>query len=387
MHDEHAVLAQTGPGTPMGRYLRRFWQPVAELGDVAPGRAKSIHVLGERFTLFRGESGEPHLLEYYCAHRSSPLFTGRVEGECLRCFYHGWLYDAGGQCVEQPAEDGSFAAKVRIDGFPLHVYQGLVFAYLGGGMPPPFPELDRFSQPGMNSCRSYVRKTNYLNALENSVDYTHPFFVHMRSEFTGLGVNREIPRVDADETSYGIAGKKLYSDGRVSVNHILMPLAGYIMSVEGTIAIDHLAWRVPIDDTTHRAFILNHADVFGEDLERFSAMRAERRERLRALPSEDDVVAAVFRGEVQVDELDETRPDIISIQDTVAMELQPPLGERKPDRLGRGDFAVILLRKILRRELTALEQGLPLTDWRWPRELRAQLNVRPEAVEMVSAAT
>jgi len=375
---DNANIARTGPGTLGGRFLRRFWLPVAEIGDVAPGRAKAIQIMGERFTLYRGEGGEAHLLGYYCAHRGTPLFTGRVEGDCLRCFYHGWMYDATGRCVDQPAEDESFAAKVRMEGYPTRTYQGLVFAYLGEGAPPPFPELDRFSAPGLNFSRSYVRKTNYFNSVENSVDYTHPFFVHMRSEFTGIGVNREIPRVDAEETAYGIAGKKVYSDGKVSINHILMPVAAFLTVVEGTQPIDHLAFRVPIDDYSHRAFIINHVDLDGAEAEQFLAMRAERRALLQKLTPEEDIVAAIFRGELQIDEVDESRPDIIGIQDTVAMELQEPLGERPPDRLGRGDFAVILLRKIFARELRALATNRALREWPWPHDLRVQLNVPAE---------
>jgi 5,5'-dehydrodivanillate O-demethylase len=379
--NEIAELSKTGPGTIAGRYLRRFWLPVAEVSDVEPGRAKAIHVLGQEFTFFRGATGESHLVDYYCAHRSSPLFTGHVEGDCIRCFYHGWLYDAAGQCVEQPAEDEAFASKVQIKGYPVRVYQGLVFAYLGDEAPPPFQMLERFSAPGFNGTSSYVRRTNYLNSLENSVDYTHPFFVHRNSEFRGVGVNREIPRVAAEETEYGIVGKKLYSDGKMQVNHILMPVSALIKNVEGTTTFDHLAWRIPIDDQSHRAFILNHGDIFGDELARFEAAHATRRERLKSYQPAPDVVAAIFRGEVQVDEVDESRPDIISIQDSVAMELQPPPGQRTPDRLGRGDLAIILLRRLLRRELRAMEAGAPLKNWRWPADLFAQLNVPQGANE------
>jgi 5,5'-dehydrodivanillate O-demethylase oxygenase subunit len=371
-------LTQTDPETIAGRYLRRFWLPVAEVGDVAAGRAKAIQILGQQFTLFRGVTGDPHLVDYFCAHRSSPLFTGHIEGDCIRCFYHGWLYNAAGQCVEQPAEDAAFADKVRIEGYPVRVYQGLVFAYLGNEEPPPFQTLARFSAPGFNWTSSYVRKTNYLNSLENSVDYTHPFFVHKNSEFTGVGVNREIPRVAAVETDYGIAGKKLYSDGKAQINHILMPLSALIVNVEGETTFDHLAWRIPIDDNSHRTFILNHAELFGDELEHFHAARARRSEMLKKLEPQSAVVDAIFRGEVYVDDVDLSRPDIISIQDCVAMELQPPIGQRRPDRLGRGDLAIILLRRLLRREVRALETGRPLKEWRWPGDLCAQLNVAQE---------
>ena len=63
--------AHTGPGTLAGRYFRRFWIPVARLDDVAPGRTKPIQLLNEKFTYYRGETGTPHLVGYYCAHRST----------------------------------------------------------------------------------------------------------------------------------------------------------------------------------------------------------------------------------------------------------------------------------------------------------------------------
>src|SRR6266542_3694406 len=88
-------FAHTGPGTPAGRFLR------------------------EDYTLYRGEEGQVHLVDFRCAHRGTQLSTGWVEGDCIRCFYHGWKYDGAGQCVEQPAEDAGFASKVRIRSYPV----------------------------------------------------------------------------------------------------------------------------------------------------------------------------------------------------------------------------------------------------------------------------
>src|SRR5438105_2887509 len=121
----------TGPGTLAGRYLRRFWQPVHVSRELQPGQAKPVRIMSEDFTLYRGEDGAPHLLDFRCAHRGTQLSTGWVEGDCIRCFYHGWKYDPTGQCVEQPAEDAGFAQKVTIRSFPCEEYLGLIFAYFG----------------------------------------------------------------------------------------------------------------------------------------------------------------------------------------------------------------------------------------------------------------
>ena len=71
-------------------------------------------------------------MAFRCAHRGTQLSTGWVEGDCVRCFYHGWKYDGAGQCVELPAEDPA-SRQVRIASYPTEEYLGLIFAYLGEG--------------------------------------------------------------------------------------------------------------------------------------------------------------------------------------------------------------------------------------------------------------
>ena len=134
---EHLDFVRTGPTTLAGKYLRTFWQPVFCSHELAAGRALPVRILGEELTLYRGEGGKAHVIGFRCAHRKTQLSIGWVEGDCLRCFYHGWKYDGSGQCVEQPAEPKPFAEKIRIPGYPVQEYLGLIFAYLGKGKPPP----------------------------------------------------------------------------------------------------------------------------------------------------------------------------------------------------------------------------------------------------------
>lgn len=91
-----------------------FWQPVRLAADLQPGRALPIRIMSEDFTLYRGEArpdlsrlpegvgadgageGRPHLVAFRCAHRGTRLSTGWLEGDNLRCFYHGWAYEGTG---------------------------------------------------------------------------------------------------------------------------------------------------------------------------------------------------------------------------------------------------------------------------------------------------
>ena len=93
----------TGPDTIAGKYMRKYWHPVARAEDLRSGWVKPIRILSEDFTLYRGESGRAQVVGFRCPHRQSTLAVGWVEGDCIRCRFHGWKFDSSGQCVEQPA--------------------------------------------------------------------------------------------------------------------------------------------------------------------------------------------------------------------------------------------------------------------------------------------
>src|SRR3954468_16236660 len=270
---EYNDFAHTGPGTLAGRYLRHFWQPVYEAAALPPGHARPIRIMSEDFTLYRGADGTPHVVAARCAHRGTQLSTGWVEDDCVRCFYHGWKYDATGQCVEMPAEDASFPPKVRIPSYPTYEYLGLVFAYLGEGEPPPFQRLPEFEAEGVLQQRHYFRYCNYFNNVENQCDEVHVAFAHRDSAFSDAGLNPwDIPEVAAEETDYGMRLSATRSDGVARITHFMMPAGIYIKGSPDDAEsgwVDQVAWRVPVDDTYHRSFNLALTHVTGEAAERY----------------------------------------------------------------------------------------------------------------------
>src|ERR1700722_18617076 len=143
-------LAQTAADTPMGTLLRRFWQPVAVSRQLVAGKALPLKILGEELTLYRGVSGQPCVIGARCAHRRTLLHTGWVEGEEIRCIYHGWCYDGSGQCTARPAEGDHGVPPVKIAGYPVHEYAGMVFAWFDASPAPEFdlPCKDAFEREG-----------------------------------------------------------------------------------------------------------------------------------------------------------------------------------------------------------------------------------------------
>ncbi len=111
--EENQLLVQTGPGTPMGHLMRRYWQPIGAVAEVddSPFRTKEVTVLGEELVLYRDRSGRLGLIESRCSHRRVNLAYGVVEEDGIRGQYHGWTFNETGACIEQPFEE-----TVRPDG-------------------------------------------------------------------------------------------------------------------------------------------------------------------------------------------------------------------------------------------------------------------------------
>ena len=171
-------LVHTGPSTIAGRFLRTFWMPAYRSEDVPVGRAKPLRIMDEDLTLYRGESGSIHAVAFRCAHRGTQLNTGWVEGENIRCFYHGWVYDGAGRCVEQPAEPTPFCDRVRIRSYPVEDYLGVVFVYMGQGDPPPMQRFRTAEAATLRVVETAVYPFNFWNSLDNKRDYAHNAFVH-----------------------------------------------------------------------------------------------------------------------------------------------------------------------------------------------------------------
>src|SRR5581483_3458506 len=237
-HEDNELLTRTGPGTPMGELLRRYWMPVVESRELEPGgRVKRVQILGERLIVFRGRSGRAGLIGEFCPHRSASFYYGRVEDAGMRCAYHGWRFGLDGQCQEMPSEppESSFASKVRHTAYPCREAGGVIFAYLGPGpTPPPLPELEwTLLPPGHTFISRRVQDCNWFQALEGGIDSSHISFLHAPldhrdAEITedmdrvSFGVGAAVatgdraPRFEVYDTDYGvvIGARRTNPDGR-----------------------------------------------------------------------------------------------------------------------------------------------------------------------------
>src|SRR3984893_7145775 len=131
--EENELLTRTGPETPMGRVMRRYWIPILQSAELAEPDSPPVQVkcLGEKLVAFRDSNGRVGLLEEFCPHRGVSLWLGRNEEAGLRCVFHGWKFDVSGACVDQMNEPEGFAQKIRAVAYPTVELGGIVWAYMG----------------------------------------------------------------------------------------------------------------------------------------------------------------------------------------------------------------------------------------------------------------
>lgn len=178
---EDTELTHTGPGTPMGELMRRYWQPVC-LSQQLADMPMAIRILGEDLVVFRSGAGKVGVLQLHCSHRGTSLEYGLTTEEGIRCCYHGWLYGVDGTILETPGEpaDSRLKYSFRHGAYPAIEKHGLVFAYFGEPSKiPEFPEYESINVPG-NTVYPFSWKfpCNWLQIQENIADQVHTMIFH-----------------------------------------------------------------------------------------------------------------------------------------------------------------------------------------------------------------
>jgi phthalate 4,5-dioxygenase len=288
--EQNRLLTETGPGTPGGELLRRYWQPVGLSEEIpADSAPKPVRILSENLVLYRDEHGHAALLGLHCPHRGVDLSYGRIEDGGLRCLYHGWLFAADGRCLEQPGEPAgsTFKDRIRHTAYPTHEANGLIFAYFGPGEPPPIPKFPFLVAPSARVwCTKLLTECNYLQGNEGNVDPQHLSFLHRFFDPTEQFRDSRIvmggdvaPRLVVEESPFGL---RAYAVRNAGDDEVYVRISNFVMPNGSTFDGVPLAdpkirkpeanagyqahWHVPIDDVSHYKYVI--VEGFHEDLER-----------------------------------------------------------------------------------------------------------------------
>jgi phenylpropionate dioxygenase-like ring-hydroxylating dioxygenase large terminal subunit len=199
--------------------------------DAAKTKATPLATMlyGMPLVLFRAGSEVSALLDR-CPHRNVPLSDGVVEGDRLRCGYHGWVFDGRGSCREIPTLRGDPSGKARnVPRFAAREQDGLVWVYATPDVEPVRdPYVFRFVRdPRYRSGTEVFEVEGTIHAVaENALDVPHTAFLHS-GLFRKSGAGNQIEVVvrrwqDRAEAEYigeprppGVVGKLLAPQGGV----------------------------------------------------------------------------------------------------------------------------------------------------------------------------
>ena len=159
------------------------WYFVAARRDVLKSKLIQKTWMGENIVAWCDENDRVCVSEAVCPHLGSDL--GPATGGCIRdgrliCPFHGYEFDATGQCVATPFAPPPKTAKLRV--FPTQEILGLIFAWWGiGGREPQWSLLaDSLDRVGWSDFEiKTVRFAGHpQETTENSVDLAHLRYVH-----------------------------------------------------------------------------------------------------------------------------------------------------------------------------------------------------------------
>lgn len=165
-------------------YLRNCWYIAAwdhEVERTPFGRM----LLDQRVVMYRTEDGAAVALEDRCCHRNLPLSLGRVQGDNIRCGYHGLVYDPSGKCVVIPGQS-TIPPDAKVRSYPLVEKWRWLWIWMGEPAkadPSLIPNWYYMSDPEWivapgNGGKPLALKCNYELNNDNVLDLTHVGIVH-----------------------------------------------------------------------------------------------------------------------------------------------------------------------------------------------------------------
>lgn len=173
----------------MTSLLRNFWYVALPGEKLKPGKLVHKKILGEPIVVGRLVNGDVFAMRDICPHRGIPLSYGWIEGDGIRCCYHGWKFKcSNGRCDEIPSlteHDNLDIGRIRVRTYPCQQVQGNIWVYIPakeGGVDssalPPVPRIPEFgsTEPGVTETIHF--SCNVDHAVVGLMDPAHGPYVH-----------------------------------------------------------------------------------------------------------------------------------------------------------------------------------------------------------------
>jgi len=344
-------LTRVGPNSDAGAVLRQYWQPAALSDELKNGKPVPVNLMGERLALVR-DAGDWQLVTRKASVDERPTNHPQTV-----------VTDPQGPV------------------YRIQEKRGIVFAWLGEGDTPAFPNFDCFRAPDSHVFAfKGLWQCNWLQAFEIGIDPAHASFLHRflqdedpddsygkqfrdkaaDTDIPMTRILREYPRpeITVDETDYGLKITALRhmenKKTHVRITNAIFPETICIpMSREMTLT----QWHVPVDD--ENCYWYTMFTSFDKPVNK--ELMREQRLKEHTLPEYAPIKNKI--NDYCYDPLEQMFSTYtgmgldINVHDQWAVESMGSIQDRTREHLGRSDIAIIRNRRMLRKAISAMAEG------------------------------
>ena len=165
-------------------FVRNCWYVAGFDYELPEGELISRTIINEPVALYRTSDGAIVGFEDRCCHRGAPWSLGRLEGDDLRCMYHGLKFNRGGRCIEIPGQD-QIPATACVRTYPVQQRHSWIWVWMGDPAladPALIPAAVGFDDPNWTLRSGQMDyEANYLLINDNLTDFSHLSYVHEKS--------------------------------------------------------------------------------------------------------------------------------------------------------------------------------------------------------------
>ena len=169
------------------------WFMVGWSAEFPVGEVRPLRYFAQDLAAWRDDEGTLHVTDAHCRHLGANIaHGGKVEGDCVRCPFHGWLWAPDGTNREIPYEDRPNKSQ-RLHVWTLQEQHECVFLWHDPSdgsprwrMPDIFDAFPQFETDPAAYYRSYPELSiraerepvHPQQVAENGADATHFRYVH-----------------------------------------------------------------------------------------------------------------------------------------------------------------------------------------------------------------
>lgn len=179
-------------------WIENAWYVAAWSNEIVRDAIFSRTFIGVPVILYRTGDGLLTALEDRCCHRLAPLSKGRLEGDAVRCMYHGLKFAPSGECIEVPGAD-RVPSKFRVRHFPVVEKYNLVWIWMGDSEqadPEKIVDWPFLDDPAWPSKGGYLHyDASYQLIIDNLLDFSHLPYAHEKTIGTS-NYDKQLPRIE-----------------------------------------------------------------------------------------------------------------------------------------------------------------------------------------------